>query len=584
MDTESHRSTPESLIIGEKRQKTNDSRSAKSNSPKVVQHEQAGASANKVPPEGGAASPIDTEYSEELKREIIDKGERASALLRTLGLVASLYDLPEPDDPAEEGSADDQEYDREASRSLKNSNGTKNSAGNKSRGQDFGEELTCDITDRSQYPTIPPIDKILHKDKIIKPIDGSIETPVLLPNKKDLRLRRDLDMSLLSEAIHILSTVEKSSEPASHSPSTKNGVSNGSNKTTDKSKTEDTRVFSPQILVKLAYVEALKRSIEGDSYAAKGGLQNIPTSPLCFSLTARHLETYTLQLRAFRDHLTTYRDKQKEEIEFETKLNEEVNEIGTLAIKETEKTEETTAELDNEHNENGTDQTNKSKKTKHHPYHTQILTKLAKRRRYVQDEVTNLMNCLKFVIEDHLASYIATHSHEVLKSSAYFSRPERTSASTSVLEPFKNRPETGTSTNGTTASLSAKKSRDPRDETQATEQLSKTLGSTAASVTALENSGKYAIPKELTILSDYTDETQISTKLQSLVLILLNQLVETSEERALYLQVPTLDDPVVRLLLNCQIVTQAPHDPNLICLRDFGKPATSSSKIRIKLP
>lgn len=71
---------------------------------------------------------------------------------------------------------------------------------------------------------------------------------------------------------------------------------------------------------------------------------------------------------------------------------------------------------------------------------------------------------------------------------------------------------------------------------------------------------------------DLSDASQISGRLQSLLLSLLNQLIKSSPQKEYYTQVTSVNDPLVRFLLAADIVTQPQSGPHLIHLRNFGTP------------
>lgn len=537
----------------------------------------------------------DQKYFDSLSRDITSKSQRVDALMKTLGLDSSLYESDYPSFPP-----DGQEFkfpippiDFEIESKL----------------------TKFDIKEEAQESEESNQKQIRAEEKEKE----NIEKPVYYPKPADLLLKRDLESSLLSEATLLVKTTGSESN------------SNGTNSNGSKLKIEDnqmdldtkpnelpyptnegasSRIFSPKVLVKLAYLEALKQSIEGHSYSTKGGLTNIQTPALSFVLAARHLETYSKHLENNRNRLSKYQENLKADIEFETNLKEEVEKIKDLSISGLRKTQEQINDLENESTKSD--------------IHDKILIALAKRRKSVKDEVDRLMGCLKFVIDDHLAPHIAESAQDILRTSSLFShttRPvvyyeskKRDSNGNIIDITTENRiPGSNLLRNSEVIEITDDEEEDEDEEeeeksdddeemddnndiymTSPTDHIKsankthshRSLDSngTKKSPERQQPKDKFPAQKELQPVSDYQDQEQTAARLREILLSLLNQYLDSTENRTLYMQIPNLDDPLIRMLLNCQIIIQSPDNPLLIRLREFGKPLTSSSKFQITIP
>ncbi|VVT49336.1 uncharacterized protein SAPINGB_P002220 [Magnusiomyces paraingens] len=496
-------------------------------------------------------SSIDQSYYKQLARELQIKRQRVNAFMKTLGVDQSNYKHP---NSKKFTVNDQQKYDSEAALGVQQFS--------EDEDNEDEEVLEYNITDKYRYPAIPPIDKIYRQSRMYKSSGNPPEIPVMVPAKDDVLLKRELDISLLSEATLLIKQAEEENSQKNTHGSQKN-----------------VRIFSPRVLVKIAYLEAVKRSIDGDSFVTKGGLKNMSNAPLCIGICGRYLENYTNELNLYKKHLLKYRDSLKADIDFETRLAKEVSDIGSMAVVETKKAENITTKIESAKFS--------SDKQQHHPYHVEVLEKLARRRRTVQEEVAGLMDSLKYLIEDHLAPYISEHTHEIMRSSAYFvkvGKPNPLSLETSEthdsMSAISSTPELAEKATSTDSYDEKTHGSPSKDSGEVPEVLT---SAASANISAIKNSKKYAIPKELQITTDEKDPVRISIKLQSIILFLLNQLLESTEDEPLYLQVPTLDDHVVKFLIHCQVATQDSQEPHLISLRDFGKPIGPSTKFRVKI-
>lgn len=406
------------------------------------------------------------------------------------------------------------------------------------------------------YP-IPFVDRVLENRRVIE-LEGDNEKPVYELHPAFLDLRNNADTALFSEATAIINNNKGKSTPkfsASNKP----------------------KLATPKILVRLGYIKALQGSIRGDSFTNKGGLEQLPHPSLSFSLAASHLENYIRNLKVTKQKIIERHEELKNDVLFEESLNHEIMSINHLAVENEELTRQKTKVMsDSTKNNSGTQ-------------NEVVLTGLATRLHIVRDEVTRLMGCLKFLIEDHLAPFVAANHKELArappilavrsnsKSAAHPSMPRK---SNGVHADHFNRH----SGNGVPGSNMLKEPSIITIDEPPQGNNSKYVATITNSPSVMPFQSANSIPKELVNDYDASDAAQVSQRMKALVIFFLNQLMDSSSsEKDVYLQVPSLDDPVLKLLLRCQIITQAPHAPMLVKLREFGQSITSS-KLTIQLP
>lgn len=268
------------------------------------------------------------------------------------------------------------------------------------------------------------------------------------------------------------------------------------------------KIQSPKILLLKSRITALNHSIVGESYAVKGGIPNLQSPPLCFALAARHLQRYIEHLKHTRKSVALEVKNLKIDIEFERRLLSELKLISHIC-KARSFTNITK------------DSTNLTLSS--------VIRLINKKKSDAEQEASRLMGCLKYVIQAHLAPYLCLYSHKV--------------PAISTQKDYAN----------SVASNSHKKQK--------------------KGVDAVANHSKFSISNQLQPVYDIDDSSdinQVSIRLQSLLTTLLNQSLSSSSEKVLYTQIKSLNDPIVRLLLACDVIVRPPHDPHLIHLRAFG--------------
>lgn len=152
-------------------------------------------------------------------------------------------------------------------------------------------------------------------------------------------------------------------------------------------------VHSPHVLVLKSRIAALSSSISGESYVVKGGLANLSSTPLNYSLATRHLKRYIEHLKRTKISLSEQVCALESDIEFETRLIAEFKMIYS-ASKSQSFFEASSANAQ-----------------------LQVLavSNLIKTKNSnAEEECIRLMACLKYLIEAHLAPYLCLYSHRTL--------------------------------------------------------------------------------------------------------------------------------------------------------------------------
>lgn len=162
------------------------------------------------------------------------------------------------------------------------------------------------------------------------------------------------------------------------------------------SKQKSQKVHSTQILVLKSKILALNSSIEGVSYAVKGGLFNLPSVPLNYAFAARHLQRYIDHLKEARQTVTQQIESLEADVAFERRLVAELKLVrGVVKSRSTDL-------LKNEVFLNSSLSTS-----------NWISRHIMKRHQIAEEEANRLMACLKYLIEFHLAPYLCLYAHQV---------------------------------------------------------------------------------------------------------------------------------------------------------------------------
>lgn len=156
-------------------------------------------------------------------------------------------------------------------------------------------------------------------------------------------------------------------------------------------------VHSPQVLLLKSRIAALTASISGESYSVKGGLANLSSTPLNYSLATRHLKRYIEHLNRTKISVSKQVSALESDIEFETRLIAEFkmiyNACKTRSFMEVSSANAPLQVLNISHHI-------EAKKLK------------------AEAERNRLMACLKYLIEAHLAPYLCLYSHRTPTFSA----------------------------------------------------------------------------------------------------------------------------------------------------------------------
>lgn len=290
----------------------------------------------------------------------------------------------------------------------------------------------------------------------------------------------------------------------------------------------DPIVHSYYVLILKSRVTALQQSLEGKSYTSKGGLATLPSPPLNFSLAARHLERYIKQLSHARESTAKQINQLESDIQFERRLASELKSITKICKARIEKLDD-------------------PKGNQLHLTVPWITNTIEEKKIRAEQECKRLMACLRHVIQSHLAPYLCLHAHKL-------------PAITAAVQSF------GNSTNQNLNKLEPNYTIDSTNNINKRHKPLEPGGSLRGSAYSISNHLQPAQDD-----NDMSDASQISARLQFLLLSLLNQLANSSAEKICYTRVTSVNDPVVRLLLATDVVLQPPGEPHLIHLRDFGK-------------
>lgn len=266
------------------------------------------------------------------------------------------------------------------------------------------------------------------------------------------------------------------------------------------------KVQSHHVLLLKARLKALQESVEGVSYSAKGGIPNLHSAPLSFAMAARHLERYVSFLIHTKRSIAYQLSQLRDDIEFETRLNSELESIAELTV----------ARFANLETESQTRLTA-----------AWITNTIDRKKKETDKKSKQLMSSLRYLIQNHLAPYLSLHAYKL---------PDLSRGGLAK----KQKIFTGESVSGNRL-----------------------------------NSEKFEVEHYVEATSpdiDLSDASQISGRLQSLLLSLLNQLIKSSPQKEYYTQVTSVNDPLVRFLLAADIVSQPQSGPHLIHLRNFGTP------------
>lgn len=271
-------------------------------------------------------------------------------------------------------------------------------------------------------------------------------------------------------------------------------------------------VHSDHVFLLRARIAALKSSIEGDSFEARGGIRNLPSPILNFSLAARHLHRYTVHLIQAKKQVASDLIQVMDDIAFENRLKAELKSINSLVAGRMKR-------IESEREERLTPKW--------------IKNTIEHKKKEAERECKRLMSSLRYLIQSHLAPYISLHAYRL--------------------------PDISTASNGSNS-----KKRQKTFSSLPGRERSENLSS----------SSKFVIAEELQMEQDFdlTDSDQISERLQSVLLSLLIQSVNSSSDKKLYIQVSAANDPIVRFLLAADVVVQPKDSPQLIYLRNFGRP------------
>lgn len=155
------------------------------------------------------------------------------------------------------------------------------------------------------------------------------------------------------------------------------------------------KVQSTAILVLRSKIAALTSSIEGDSYAVKGGLPKLPSEPLCYALAASYLQRYVDGLKESKQALQKQISGMEADIAFERRLVAELKLMSSVAKFRS------SMELSN----------NAAFFSSPLSTINRIARQLNKNLVIVEQESTRLMACLKYLVDVHIAPYICLHAH-----------------------------------------------------------------------------------------------------------------------------------------------------------------------------
>lgn len=418
----------------------------------------------------------------------------------------------------------------------------------------------------TDYP-IPYIDRILKTKNRIEQ-EGQNEEPVLNVSPWFVLDRIQMDKALCEEAnTHIQPVTEKGLEGLEHM-------------------NKDIKICSVRSLLKLSYIKALERSNESQSFVFKNDLLLLSSRALCFAVAQKYLQKSTESLKKTKKELETRQEELKKDVKFEIELNGEVSSIHDISLWTTNKSRTTT------------DMLNESKRTQN----IVLLKGLGTQLTVMKGEVSRLMGCLQFVIDEHIAPYIADHCDELINAPLQKFSQQLKNKKSNYFHSFKSatnshNPSSGTnlvslSRNGTTSKIATnKQDNGTASAADADSDVDiQTWGSQPALIAnnvspiTINTSSSLAL-NNLTSGYDVTSPKQIADRMKKILAFLLNQHMDAkTATKDICLQVSDINDPIIKMMLQCQIALQAPEAPNLIRLRDFGKPITNSSNITILIP
>lgn len=429
--------------------------------------------------------------------------------------------------------------------------------------QNLTDESDKDLDIPIGFP-IPLIDRAIERERNrsknckskrgMVGIDAEEDKPVYNPTPALAALKYDLEKSLMNEAEVVILKANKNNSKqqkeiqSEEKPKSQSNATNGTKE--HGNSTPRVRKVSKKILYELAYINALKRTVDGDSYAIKGGIPNLPSKALSYCLLQRQLETYNHHLKRTEKELLKKKEELERKIEREQLIKSELESLSNLVMKKLNT------------NDIGLDRSY----AQIDPLKSESMSKLDDIINDAQETVNFLIGKLQKLIDNHISAVIFKKSINSL-----------------IVEPKSELNNGNIFPNGNEISL--EKNIQPIEDNSDVEMIDKTTeendlvvidtsdeepGIIKVSSKKTGSTTRVEIPPELFKTTNYKNQQEVATRLRIVILLLLNILLESSKNKTLYLKVPTLNDKIIQFLLDSNVVVQSSNDPLLISLRDFG--------------
>lgn len=441
--------------------------------------------------ERGILRQYDPEYSKLLQRELDSRRSRAMALKR---IIFSSHKKKSPSAAAVSAPSEFSES------STATNSTTTTASSNITRGS------PAEILSKSNITG----DKAGHNSELAENLKDKKKLYNARPSLEDRldTLRSDIEVALMQSATSLAQKKEKNSTDTNASAPSSPAA----------------KLHSPQILVLKSRIKALNSSINGESFAVKGGIANLSVAPLNFTMAVRHLLRYIDQLKLAKISIAHQNSAIESDIEFERKL------IAELKLISSTHTSRSIKKLTKKKEDGDDDAATIGS--------TWISQYVGKKKVNADDECSRLMGCLSYLIKVHLAPYLCLFSHHV---------------------PAFSNPSIGLKGGGGggAGSLSKKAKKEN-------------------SMTVVSDGGtsKFSISNQLQAAqnrSELLDANMVSARLQQLLKSLLNQSIVGADKKSFGVQIKSTNDPIARLLIECEVVVIVSRAPYIIRLCDFGK-------------